>query len=197
MASSKEELLARLSKYNKPSNKKFLNKTGFWVSPKGKVIDTGSQKHIDVVISSPIRFNISKEYIESEHEKYGERIGQEGDARDNILSKILKAGWIRIRARRNFISVQLWEFSRNIIKNLESFAKEGYTSGFDGEHIQPNETFKVSALNRGRARELDVEQLIQGGLHECQEIQYYEGYLIEETPIPTFKDFINNKTKTK
>jgi len=173
---------------------KYLNKTGFWVSPKGKIISTGPNSHIDLVISNPILFGIKKEYINTEHEKYGERVGQEGDARDNILTKVLEDGWIRIRARRNFISVQVWDFSGNTVKNLEAFAKEGYEKGFKDGFIQPNETFKVSSLKRGKARELDIDQLISGGLVECQEIQYYAGYLIEETPIPTFKDYINSKT---
>lgn len=193
--SSREELLQRLEKYNKPKSKskRYLNLNGYWVSPKGKIIDVGPQNHIDMIIDNPMRFNISSEYIKSEHEKYGERIGQEGDARDNIMTKALKDGWIRIRARRNFVSVQLWEFNRKTMNNLEAFATEGYEKGFKGHHIAPNELFKVSALRTNKVRQTEVEALIQGSLVECQEYDYYEGVLSSETVLPSFTQYINNK----
>ena len=188
-----EDLASRLAaKYNKPSNKKYINKTGYWISPKGKITDTNNKNHIDQIISSPTSFNISSSYIKSEHEKYNERIGQEGDARDNIMTKVLQDGWIRVRARRNFISVQVWDFSSKTIKNLEDFATQGLESGFSGEFIQPNEMFKVSSLSNGRARQVEVESLAKGGLVESCEFDTYSGFLIEES-MPTFKQFINNK----
>jgi hypothetical protein len=189
-----EDLAARLAKYNKPSKKTYINKTGYWISPKGKITDTDSKNHIDQIISSPSTFNITAEYIKSEHKKYGESIGQEGDARDNIMTKVLQDGWIRVRARRNFISVQVWEFSRTTTKNLEAFAVQGLESGFSGEFIQPNEMFKVSSLSNGRARQVEVESLAKGGLVESCEFDVYSGFLIQES-MPTFKQFINRKIK--
>lgn len=186
-----EDLASRLAKYNKPSNKKYINKTGYWISPKGKITDTNNKNHIDQIISSPTSFNISSSYIKSEHEKYGERIGQEGDARDNIMTKVLQDGWIRVRARRNFISVQVWEFSRKTVSNLETFAKQGYEVGFSGEYIAPNESFKISTLKNNKARQIDVEKLIQGGINEAHEFDYYVGFLMEETGIPTLSQYIN------
>lgn len=193
MASSKEELLKKLEKYKKPSNKRYLRLNGYWVSPKGQVIDIGSDNHIDKIIENPIRYNISSRFIKSEHEKYGERIGQEGDARDNIMIKVLKDGWIRVRARRNFVSVQVWDFDRKTIRNLESFATEGYDEGFNGYHIAPNEVFKVSALRTNKVRQTEVESLVKGGLVESIEFDYYEGVLSSETVLPSFSSYINNK----
>lgn len=194
---SREELLKRLEKYNKPkTDRKYLKLNGYWISPKGKIIDVGSNNHIDMIIDSPMRFNISPEFIKSEHEKYGERIGQEGDARDNIMTKVLKDGWIRIRARRNFVSVQVWDFNRKTLKNLESFADEGYNKGFNGYYIAPNELFKVSALRNNKVRQTEVESLIQGGLFESKEYNYYEGVLCSETVLPTFSEYINKTTNS-
>lgn len=54
-----------------------------------------------MVISSPEKFGLTREYIEEQYEAYGEKIGTEGKARENIIRKLMFAGFTRIRKYGN------------------------------------------------------------------------------------------------
>ena len=103
---------------------------GYWVSPKGEVLATGrNTTHIKIVISNPKKFGETKQRIEKNYEKYGEGLTWEGKARDEIMTRIIKRGWVRIRERANEWTVQIWKltpkmndilwaWSNNVIKQV-------------------------------------------------------------------------------
>ena len=68
----------------------------FFLSPQGKLIRVGTS-HIAEVIRHPEEFGLSREEIQAAYQKYGEKLGMEGRAREEILSRIIAKGWIRIR----------------------------------------------------------------------------------------------------
>ena len=68
----------------------------FFLSPKGKLIRVGTS-HIAEVIRHPEEFGLSLEEIEKAYRKYGEKLGTEGKARGEILSRIIQEGWIRVK----------------------------------------------------------------------------------------------------
>ena len=67
----------------------------YFISPKGKVVYVSN--HITAIIRNPNKFGISKEFIKDQYEKYNERMGQEGKARESIILMLVNRGWIRIR----------------------------------------------------------------------------------------------------
>lgn len=76
-----------------------------------KIIKVGSQEykikvsdmseggitHIHDLVENPEVFGFSKKEIEDTYNKYNEEIGSEGKAREEIISKAMANGWIRMR----------------------------------------------------------------------------------------------------
>ena len=78
----------------------------FFISPDGLLIRV-PQNHIGTVINDPSRFGLTRDEIQTLYERHGEPMGIEGEARKEILLKIIKDGWIRIRRYRNYWSVSV------------------------------------------------------------------------------------------
>ena len=142
----------------------------FWVSPQGKVrsVKNGGY-HINDVIRNPDIFGWTTEQINSLYDEHGEKIGQEGDARDNLMTSLLKDGWVRIRVRRNFYSIQVWDFTPSSFNKLESFVSEAITDGIDGQYASENDEAKVNALKTGRMKSLSFDEILKGYLYESNE----------------------------
>lgn len=68
----------------------------YFISPKGEIINT-PVKHIKSVLDNPEKFGLNREVIEYIYDTYGEKYGQEGKAREQILISLINQGWIRIR----------------------------------------------------------------------------------------------------
>jgi len=83
----------------------------FWVSPQGKTTDVPIT-HIQSIIDKPTYFGLTKDEVRSEYEKYGEKVGTEGEARGKIMTALMKRGWIRIRhiPRQDKWTVQTYQF---------------------------------------------------------------------------------------
>ena len=72
----------------------------FFISPKAEVITVRSS-HIAAIIDNPERFGLRLGQIEQIYGDYGERLGIEGHAREQILTEVLRRRWIRIREHTN------------------------------------------------------------------------------------------------
>ena len=68
----------------------------YWIHPNGR-IRAVKRTHIEDVIDLPITFGFSTKEIKSLYYEYREPLGFEGDARDVIIDRVIRAGWIRIR----------------------------------------------------------------------------------------------------
>lgn len=96
---------------------------GYWV--KGSKIYPVSV-HIDYIISHPSAFNTSKDKLKELYKKYKEPFGLEGKARNEIIIKAMKDGWLRVRhnkGRNDFWSIQCDNYKKR--KSLiKSFVKK-------------------------------------------------------------------------
>jgi len=73
----------------------------FFLSPSGDLVHV-PQNHISTVIADPERFGLTKEEeIQNAYSRHGERIGVEGEARKELLLKVITQGWIRFRRYPN------------------------------------------------------------------------------------------------
>ncbi len=79
----------------------------YWINPKGKVFELKGKLHIDYVIQYPKKFGETKDTIKNTYEKYKEPIGFEGKGREDIIKRVIKRGYIRIREYRDRWSIQL------------------------------------------------------------------------------------------
>jgi hypothetical protein len=95
----------------------------YWISPKGEMIDVKG-KHINAVIERPQSFGFNKEFIEFMYDNYGEKIGQEGKAREQIMGALFKQNWIRIRKYKNFWTMNLKVLAGSAKSNATQWAKK-------------------------------------------------------------------------
>ena len=102
----------------------------FFLSQTGDLIHV-PQNHISTVIADPERFSLTRKEIDAVYEEYGERVGVEGEARREILLRIIADGWIRIRRYRNYWSVTAPSLSPATEKRLQGWAARTL-EGIDG-----------------------------------------------------------------
>lgn len=97
--------------------------SAFFISPKGEIIRTPI-KHITAVIRNPEKFGLNRDVIEFIHRQYGEKIGQEGKAREQILISLFNQEWIRIREYRNFWTVNVKKLTSKVKQYLQKWAQK-------------------------------------------------------------------------
>lgn len=80
----------------------------YWISPAG-MIRPVVESHIDDIVNCPADFGLDDGYVSDMFAKYGESIRTEKHARDEIVLRLFKDGWIRIRyySGVNFFSIEL------------------------------------------------------------------------------------------
>ena len=90
----------------------------YWISPSGKAIEV-PELHITSVVDEPKKFGFKKADLQKVFDKYNEPYGHEGYARDDILTKLIQKGWIRVRyaQRQATWTLQSDKLSGNV-KNL-------------------------------------------------------------------------------
>ena len=94
----------------------------YWISPKGEIIDVKT-KHIAEVIANPEKFGFNTEFIEYVYDNYNERIGQEGKAREQIMTALFNQGWVRIRKYKDFWSINVKQLAGKIKSYVTQWAK--------------------------------------------------------------------------
>jgi len=112
-------------------NKKF---EAYWINPQGAIIGTPTT-HINYINSNPSKFGITKNLIIKLHKKFGERMGQEGKAREEIMINAIKKGWIRVRYtdRRGWIA-QTYSMSKKDKENVWDFVVKMLKTKQDGKY---------------------------------------------------------------
>lgn len=87
----------------------------FFISPRGELIDCGSRKHIDMIVTYPDKFGLTKQFIDDKYDEYGEKVGIEGKARNDIMVLLIKQGWVRIRRYPNkFWIIDLYKLNKKM-----------------------------------------------------------------------------------
>ena len=75
-----------------------------WIDPNGRLYDFGTT-HILAIINYPLKFGVTKQDVIDTHQKFDEKVGVEGKARDVIIRKVIKQGFTRIRYHKQFVSI--------------------------------------------------------------------------------------------
>ena len=96
----------------------------YFISPTGKTLNVPTS-HIASVIKDPLLFGLTTSEIEAAYKKHAEPLGLEGKARHEILLKIIKSGWIRLRRYQNqHWSVTVNNLSEKTIRNLNTWKRD-------------------------------------------------------------------------
>lgn len=132
---------------------------GFFISPKGEIIPVDTS-HIRTVIKNPEVFGLSREYIESKYTKLGEKTGLEGKARDEILRRVLRNGWMRLRRHTNrYWSVQTGTVTDEKKRFIQMWAREILTGSLGYTEHDPSMPAKIDGLEDGFRHESTVQGL--------------------------------------
>ncbi len=103
----------------------------FFLSPSGDLIHV-RLNHISAVIADSEKFGLTEEEIQAAYDTHGERIGVEGEARKELLLRVIADGWIRIRRYPNkYWSITAPSFSSVVQGYLRDWATQ-MLSGIDG-----------------------------------------------------------------
>lgn len=145
MGALREKALKRKEELKKVVKESEKFEGGFWV--KGNdIYDLNGRTHIDFIFLKPEKFNYTRDMLADTYKKYGERLGQEGKAREEIIRDVSKYGFIRVRKYRNYTSIQfdeylrrrkvinnfiLWAVSENVISENEIIVLIGYDDNFN------------------------------------------------------------------
>ena len=106
----------------------------YWISPHGKAIRV-STNHIRAVIGNPESYGYTKEKIEKIYKNHGEKVGTEGDAREEIVLDLVRRGWIRMRqylGRSDYIALNVRDLGTKTIDRVTDFF-EGWKGSKDSK----------------------------------------------------------------
>lgn len=157
----------------------------YWISPEGNIIplEGSIDRHIHMVIQNPEKFGISKKQIDALHKKYKEKLYSEGNAREEIITELLKKGWIRIRyvSQYDTFVIQLnvlGEKSKNSIWDWAVGVTSSGKKGFDN----------VSKFTGFKILDINANVIVEGIL---QDIIKYSGVFSESVK----RTFVNRLMK--
>ncbi len=119
----------------------------YWLSPSGDIIPV-DELHITMVLKNPEKFRRTKKELQEVYDKHKEPYGLEGKARAEIMSDIIKDGWIRVRyvPRNDFFTAQVNRLNEKTKEALYSFASQAL-EGIKGQKFSEHTEIKISNTN--------------------------------------------------
>ena len=97
----------------------------YWIHDRKKKVYGVDRVHIRDMIDNPERFGLTRGDIEAIYEKHGERLGLEGQAREELILDAVNNGWIRAR---HYTKNDMWSFTvasmNNSQRGIENFILE-------------------------------------------------------------------------
>lgn len=143
---------------------------GYWVRG-DQIKDVTFSTHIDDIIRMPEVFGLTKDEVHNLYQTHGERLGQEGKAREELIRKVSERGWIRIRHysghQGDYWSVQFDEISKRekSVKNFLAWAV------YESKVMHPNDDVRLVGYKDGYLKE------IRGVGEYLQEAKIEKGFL--------------------
>jgi hypothetical protein len=161
-----------------------MSSYAYWITPKGEILKPDI-RHIGAIIRNPRKFGETDRTINATYEKHGEKISAtiEGKAREEVMTRVIKRGFIRIRkggSRSNQkwsiqltklnsrVNDYLWEWARKMIDSrvaIDTFADVHI-------HQLSNNKMTKTSLNKiadGGSITEDVRIYREDELHELED----------------------------
>lgn len=128
---------------------------GLWLSPDGDYIKVDSN-HVADIISNPSKFGVTSEFIQQLYAKHNERMGVEGNAREELIKLVLQRGWVRIRNYRNYWSVTVDRLNPKVVNNIRNWVDSFIQRDIMGKYAD----IKVYEAARDKMRTLDAIKIV-------------------------------------
>ena len=167
----------------------------YWISPKGEIINV-AQNHIATVIENPETFDLTFEKIKEVYDSYGEPIGLEGKAREEIMLELIRNGWIRIRRYANkFWSINTPRLSKKVKDNIFDWASRITENGIFG--YKEKDIFmpvKIDTSLGEVVKDMTVKDILSSALYESyekfEEINELKLMVLKENKMKNWVDFL-------
>jgi len=156
---------------------------GYWVSPKGEVLLIRG-KHIQEVFRNPRKFGETEKTLADTYKKYNEPINSEGKAREEVLTRILKRGWLRIRERSNSWTVQVWKMTKKLNDALWFWGKTVIGSAYD--KYAPVNVFEIYRGGSKQMKSISLSDLASGA-NVSEEVKSNNNFRVVES-VDDFSD---------
>ena len=148
--------------------------SAYWISPQGEIIvikGTSGSTHIDSVINNPETFGLTKSKIQDVYDMYGEKLGTEGKAREQIIRDLVDKGWIRVRKYRQQWSININRITKKIKDYIFDFAAkitsdEGLFGEKEKDLYMP---VKVLSFHNDQMDSYTFKDLLSGAMYESLE----------------------------
>lgn len=144
---------------------------GMWVSPMGQIISV-TNTHIDDIIMYPDKFGVTSDYIKDVYKRFGERVGQEGEAREEIILYVLTRGWIRVRRYKNYWSITLNTLSNSTKKIVRNFVHTLVKAG----NMSENDDIRILEIKGDNLKTLEASDILSNSLDEAAKTLPFVGY---------------------
>ncbi|MFZ9047096.1 MAG: hypothetical protein ACO2ZZ_14675 [Cyclobacteriaceae bacterium] len=147
-------------------------KAAYWVDPNGKILRLTEPLHITQILHNPEKFGENEKDLRALYDKNKEKYGSEGKTRDEVMRRVIKKGFIRVRLYTgggDYWSVTIERFGRKEKKTLQVWAKEAAKNKVVGKYAD----VKIVELSRDKVHEYEVDDLVKGD-------HLYESEIIED-----------------
>ena len=139
---------------------------GYFIAPSGDIIPV-PKNHINMILENPEKFRTTLEELHKVYDQHKEPYGQEGYAREEIMSDLIKEGWIRVRhiPRNDFFTVQVNKLNSRNRDQLYSFAQQAI-DGIKGVKFHPETQAKIMDLSGNIIETLTLKEMSGSGLYK-------------------------------
>jgi len=123
--------------------------------------------HIEYVIKNPDKFSLTKEKIKAVYKKFGEPLGFEGKARNEIMKKVMSDGWLRVRhnrGRSDHWSIQFDSYKKRKVM-VKSFIKKMFM-----DEINQYDDLVLTGIDDNYYEKISADKFLK----ENKEIEEYE-----------------------
>lgn len=143
------------------------NDRASWISPSNKIYGV-EISHIKSILDNPSIYGFkNKEELLKLHKKYGEKIGFEGKAREEILLKLIEKGWVRCRYfdRDAEWHVQASRINKSVVRKVMDWASQLIIKG-EGLSSHKNTPINLMGIKDGKVLSSSVGGAVKGELEE-------------------------------
>lgn len=136
----------------------------YWISPNGQIFPAAGT-HISDIIADPTRFGTTQKAIESVYSRFGEHMGSEGQAREELIVDALKRGWIRLRKYPKGLrwGITIWHMTPNQRKFLKKWANAVIKTSAEEQYSDAD---IIEMADNGEAVHTTVDDIRAGKLSE-------------------------------
>ena len=123
--------------------------------------------HIQYIIQNPEKFKTSKEELKKTYKKFKEPFGFEGKARGEIITNVMKDGWLRVRhnkGRNDHWSIQCDSYKKRT-SMIKSFIKKMFM-----DEIKQYDDLVITGIDDGYYEKISADKFLKEHKEEVYEM---------------------------